>query len=142
MQVLPLYDADQPQRASAPVERVRADLSPAIAVLLPCFNEEAAIADVVRAFQAVLPAARVYAFDNRSTDDTAGVAAAAGAIVRTEMRPGKGNVVRRKFAHVVADIYVLAVGVGPYEPPTPPRTLGRHHGPHYPHPTSTLAPTP
>src|SRR3546814_13153241 len=112
MQVLPLYDADQPQRASAPVERVRADLSPAIAVLLPCFNDEAAIADVVRAFQAVLPAARVYVFDNSSTDDTAGVAAAAGAIVRTEMRQGKGNAGRRMFPDVEADIYALADGNG------------------------------
>src|SRR3546814_19618954 len=89
MQVLPLYDADQPPRASAPVERVRADLSPAIAALLPCFNEEAAIADVVRAFQAVLPAARVYVFANRSTAATAGVAAAADCVRSARRRGGK-----------------------------------------------------
>lgn len=86
-----------------------------IAVLLPCLNEAAAIATVVRAFQAALPDATVYVYDNNSTDGTADAARAAGAVVRFERLPGKGNVVRRMFADIDADIYVLADGDQTYD---------------------------
>lgn len=81
-----------------------------IAVLLPCYNEAPSIAAVVKAFQQALPYARVYVYDNNSTDNTAEIAAAAGAIVRQEARQGKGNVIRRMFAEIDADIYVMADG--------------------------------
>ena len=81
-----------------------------IAVLLPCHNEEATIADVIEGFRKALPGAAIYVYDNNSTDDTAVVAAAAGATVRRERNLGKGNVVRRMFADIEADIYVLADG--------------------------------
>ena len=78
-----------------------------IAVLVPCFNEEAAISKVVKDFRAALPAATVFVFDNNSTDKTAEIARAAGAEVFEEKHRGKGFVVRRMFADVDADIYVL-----------------------------------
>jgi glycosyltransferase involved in cell wall biosynthesis len=81
-----------------------------IAVLLPCLNEEATIGRVVADFLHVLPGATIYVYDNNSIDRTAEVAAAAGAVVRRERRPGKGNVVRRMFADIEADLYVLADG--------------------------------
>src|ERR1700728_3126557 len=74
-----------------------------IAVIIPCFNEGHAIAEVVRGFKSVLPGAKIYVFDNNSTDDTVVVASAAGALIRREMLQGKGNVVRRLFADVDAD---------------------------------------
>lgn len=86
-----------------------------IAVLLPCYNEEAAIAQVVRDFRAALPQATVYVYDNASSDRTGEVAAAAGAVVVQEPLRGKGNVVRRMFADVEADIYVLADGDDTYD---------------------------
>ena len=85
---------------------------PTIAVLLPCYNEEHTIGDVVSRFRAALPAARIYVYDNNSRDLTALKARAAGAIVVREPRQGKGNVVRRMFADVDADIYVMADGDG------------------------------
>src|SRR5919108_2184140 len=90
-------------------------MEPAVAVLIPCFNEAATIGAVVNAWRAALPSARVYVFDNNSTDDSARLAAAAGAIVRAEPRQGKGNVVRRMFADVEADIYVLVDGDDTYD---------------------------
>lgn len=89
-----------------------------IAVLLPCHNEEAAVAEVVAAFRAALPAATIYVYDNNSTDRTLEVAQAAGAVVRTERHQGKGYVVRRMFADVDADIYVLADGDATYDAPS------------------------
>jgi glycosyltransferase involved in cell wall biosynthesis len=86
-----------------------------IAVLLPCYNEEAAIAQTVHDFRAALPGATVYVYDNNSTDRTVEVATAAGAVVRTERMQGKGNVVRRMFADVEADVYVMADGDATYE---------------------------
>ncbi len=86
-----------------------------IAVILPCFNEAAAIADVVRDFKRALPGATVYVYDNNSNDDTAAVAVAAGAVVRHEPMRGKGNVVRRAFSDVEADVYVMADGDGTYD---------------------------
>ena len=96
-----------------------------VAVLLPCYNEAAAIAKVVADFQRLLPRARIYVYDNNSTDDTAGVAARAGAIVRTERQQGKGNVVRRMFADIDADVYVLVDGDDTYEAAAAPRMIGR-----------------
>lgn len=86
-----------------------------IAVLLPCFNEEVAIAGVVLAFRKALPTADIYVYDNNSTDRTVEVANSAGAITRTESRQGKGNVLRRMFADVEADVYILADGDGTYD---------------------------
>jgi hypothetical protein len=85
-----------------------------VAVLLPCYNEAVTIAKVVADFRLSLPDAAVYVYDNNSTDGTSAVARAAGAIVRTEKRQGKGNVIRRMFADIDADIYVLADGDGTY----------------------------
>lgn len=90
--------------------------SPArIAVLIPCYNEEAAIGKVVRDFRAALPDAQVLVYDNNSKDRTVEEARAAGAIVRNELRQGKGNVVRRMFADIEADIYVLVDGDDTYD---------------------------
>ncbi|PWJ16175.1 glycosyltransferase family 2 protein [Jannaschia seohaensis] len=96
---------------------------PRTAVLLPCKDEEAAIGATVAAFRAALPDAVVYVFDNGSTDRTAEAARAAGAVVRTEPRPGKGNVVRRMFADVEADIYVLADGDLTYDAAAAPAMI-------------------
>ncbi len=87
-----------------------------IAVIIPCYNEAIAIGATIAGFKAALPSARIYVYDNNSADQTAAVAAAAGAIVRREPRKGKGNVVRRMFADVDADIYVLADGDATYDP--------------------------
>jgi glycosyltransferase involved in cell wall biosynthesis len=87
-----------------------------IAVIIPCFNEGHAIAEVVRGFKSVLPGAKIYVFDNNSTDDTVAVASAAGALIRREILQGKGNVVRRMFADVDADAYVMADGDATYDP--------------------------
>jgi glycosyltransferase involved in cell wall biosynthesis len=92
---------------------VSADLT--IAVLVPCFNEAAAIGKVVADFKAALPTATVYVYDNNSTDNTVEVATAAGAEVRRETRRGKGNVVRRMFQDIEADIYVMVDGDDTYE---------------------------
>ena len=86
-----------------------------IAVILPCYNEEAAIGKTVRDFRAALPSAKIFVYDNNSTDSTVSVAGEAGAIVRSEPRQGKGNVMRRMFADVEADIYVLADGDDTYD---------------------------
>jgi glycosyltransferase involved in cell wall biosynthesis len=86
-----------------------------IAVLVPCYNEAAAIGKVVSDFKAALPDATIYVYDNNSTDDTAGVARAAGAEVRRELRKGKGNVVRRMFQDIEADVYVMIDGDDTYE---------------------------
>jgi glycosyltransferase involved in cell wall biosynthesis len=86
-----------------------------IAVIVPCFNEAAAIGKVVADFRAALPGATVYVYDNNSTDGTFEIAAAAGAEVRRESRRGKGNVVRRMFQDVEADIYVMVDGDDTYD---------------------------
>lgn len=88
---------------------------PSIAVMIPCYNEGAAIASVVEGFRQSLPMARIYVYDNNSSDDTIAQARAAGAIVRTETRQGKGNVVCRMFADIDADVYVMADGDGTYD---------------------------
>ena len=97
-----------------------------IAVLVPCYNEQAAIGVVVRDFRAALPGADIYVYDNKSSDATAERAREAGAVVRSEERRGKGNVVRRMFADVEADIYVLVDGDDTYDASAAPmlvRTL-------------------
>ena len=110
-----------PSRPLPQGERV----GPRIAVLLPCYNEEAAIAQTVAGFRAALPDATVYVYDNNSRDRTREVAAAAGATVRTERMQGKGNVVRRMFADVDADIYVMADGDATYEAAAAPAMIAQ-----------------
>jgi glycosyltransferase involved in cell wall biosynthesis len=90
-------------------------IAPKIAVVIPCFNEEATIGKVVADFHAALPDGTVYVYDNNSTDRTAERAATAGAVVRHHARPGKGEVVRRAFADVEADVYVLVDGDDTYD---------------------------
>jgi len=89
-----------------------------IAVMIPCFNEEKSVAKVVEDFRAALPTAKIFVYDNNSTDNTASVADAAGAAVLREKRQGKGFVVRRMFADVEADIYVLVDGDATYDAPS------------------------
>jgi glycosyltransferase involved in cell wall biosynthesis len=91
-----------------------------VVVVLPCYNEEAAIAETVAGFRAALPGATVYVYDNNSRDRTVEIARGAGAIVRTEIQQGKGNVVRRMFADIDADIYVMADGDLTYDPKAAP----------------------
>lgn len=86
-----------------------------IAVLIPCYNEEHAIEKVVRGFRESLPSAVIYVYDNNSTDRTVEAARRAGAVVRHEPRQGKGNVVRRMFADIDADVYVMVDGDGTYD---------------------------
>jgi len=93
---------------------------PRVAVLLPCYNEEAAIAATVAGFRKALPGATIYVYDNNSSDRTCAIAAKAGAVVRTERQQGKGHVVRRMFADVDADIYVIADGDLTYDPKAAP----------------------
>src|SRR4051812_25057757 len=88
---------------------------PRVAILIPCFNEEVAVTTVVNDFCKALPAARIYVYDNNSTDRTCEVALQAGAIVRSEPRQGKGHVVRRMFGDVDADVYVLVDGDATYD---------------------------
>ena len=94
-----------------------------VAVLVPCFNEEAAVATVVADFRKALPAAEIFVYDNNSTDRTVEVARTAGAEVRSERRQGKGHVVRRMFADIDADIYVLVDGDATYDAPSAPRMI-------------------
>jgi glycosyltransferase involved in cell wall biosynthesis len=94
-----------------------------IAVLVPCYNEEAAVATVVADFRKALPTAEIYVYDNNSSDRTTTVARDAGAQVRNERRQGKGHVVRRMFADVDADIYVLVDGDATYDAASAPRMV-------------------
>ena len=95
------------------------------AVLLPCYNEEAAIGQTVAAFRAALPDATIYVYDNNSRDRTREVAAAAGAVVREERMQGKGHVVRRMFADVEADVYLMADGDATYDATAAPELVRR-----------------
>jgi hypothetical protein len=96
---------------------------PRIAVLVPCFNEEAAVATVVADFRNALPSAGIYVYDNNSSDRTKAIAVEAGAQVRSERRQGKGHVVRRMFADIDADIYVLVDGDATYDAASAPRMI-------------------
>ncbi len=95
------------------------------AVLVPCYNEERAIAKVVADFRAALPEAAVYVYDNNSTDGTVAAAKAAGAVVRRETYQGKGHVVRRMFNDVQADVYVLVDGDATYDAPSAPAMIAK-----------------
>ncbi|CAO3420214.1 glycosyltransferase family 2 protein [Azospirillum endophyticum] len=99
--------------------------APTIAVLIPCYNEEAAIGKVVQDFRAALPDAIVYVYDNNSKDRTVEVARAAGAVVRREPLQGKGNVMRRMFADIEADVYVLVDGDDTYHAASAPELVKR-----------------
>jgi glycosyltransferase involved in cell wall biosynthesis len=101
-----------------------------IAVLLPCYNEEAAISATVAGFRAALPDAAVYVYDNNSSDGTRDVAAAAGAVVRSERMQGKGHVVRRMFADIDADVYVMADGDATYDAAAAPAMVAQLIGEH------------
>ena len=94
-----------------------------VAVLVPCYNEEAAVATVVADFRKALPEAAIFVYDNNSKDRTVEVARGAGAVVRSERRQGKGHVVRRMFADIDADIYVLVDGDATYDAPSAPRMI-------------------
>ena len=97
--------------------------SPRIAVLLPCYNEEAAIADTIAGFRTALPDATIHVYDNNSADRTVELARAAGAVVQTERQQGKGHVVRRMFADIDADVYVMADGDLTYDPKAAPEMV-------------------
>ncbi|UUX49596.1 glycosyltransferase family 2 protein [Nisaea acidiphila] len=97
--------------------------APTIAVLVPCYNEEATVAKVVGDFQTALPGAEIHVYDNNSTDRTSEIAASAGAIVGFEGLAGKGNVVRRMFSDVEADIYVLVDGDATYSSEMAPQLI-------------------
>ena len=94
-----------------------------VAVLVPCFNEEVAIYDVVQGLRRKLPEAKVYVYDNNSTDDTVKCALLAGAIVCHEPRQGKGNVVSRMFADIEADVYLMIDGDGTYDIESAPEMI-------------------
>jgi glycosyltransferase involved in cell wall biosynthesis len=102
---------------SADIERGRFEPYK-VAVLVPCYNEEATVATVVEGFRAALPAAEIFVFDNNSTDNTGSVASASGAAVFLEKHRGKGFVVRRMFSDVEADVYVLVDGDATYDAPS------------------------
>ncbi len=107
-----------------PLDRGSAESTPRrVAVLVPCYNEEAAIAQVVEQFRAALPGAIIYVYDNNSKDGTAKAAHAAGAVVGVETRQGKGHVVCRMFADVEADLYVLVDGDATYDAPSAPKMI-------------------
>ena len=104
--------------------------SPSIAVMIPCYNEEAAIANVIGDFKIVLPEATIYVFDNNSTDRTYDIAKSSGAMVHSVSRQGKGNVVRQMFADVEADAYLMVDGDGTYDANTARTMVDRlfeHH---------------
>ncbi|WP_419468822.1 glycosyltransferase family 2 protein [Azospirillum brasilense] len=100
-------------------------MTPVVAVLIPCYNEETAIAAVVQDFRKALPDATVYVYDNNSSDRTVEVAKAAGAVVRHEPLQGKGNVMRRMFSDIEADVYVLVDGDDTYHAPSAPLMVKR-----------------
>lgn len=116
-----MLSADQGQDPTG-ADRTPAELR--IAVLVPCYNEEQTVAAVISDFQAALPQATVYVYDNNSADHSVAVARAAGAVVRREAHQGKGNVVRRMFTDVDADIYVLVDGDATYHAPSARAMIG------------------
>lgn len=113
--------------ASTPIRPVAAVAGnwQGVAVLVPCRDEALTVATVVGAFRRALPGAAVYVYDNRSSDGTAAVAEAAGALVRRELWPGKGNVVRRMFADIDADVYLLVDGDGTYDASVAPAMIAK-----------------
>ena len=114
------------KKTSKPAARATAHFDRSkVAVLVPCYNEETAIAKVVRGFRAALPQAAIFVYDNNSTDNTAAAARAAGAEVFEEKHQGKGFVVRRMFTDVEADIYVLVDGDATYDAPSAKTMIAR-----------------
>jgi glycosyltransferase involved in cell wall biosynthesis len=103
--------------------RETAVILPRVAVLVPCYNEERAIAKVVADFRAALPDAKIYVYDNNSKDNTVAEARRAGAVVRSETHQGKGYVVRRMFNDIEADVYVLVDGDATYDAPSSPKMI-------------------
>ena len=103
-------------------------MNPRVAVLIPCYNEEVAIAKVVQDFRAVLPDAVVYVYDNNSTDGTVKAARAAGAVVQQETLQGKGHVIRRMFRDIDADFYLMVDGDDTYEAAVAPHMLALAQG--------------
>ena len=101
------------------------DARPRVAVLVPCYNEAPTVARVIDDFRAALPGCTVYVYDNRSTDGTGDIARASGAVVRREERPGKGGVMRRMFAEIDADIYVVTDGDATYDATRAPEMIER-----------------
>lgn len=99
----------------APYSLLETGAAPTIAILLPCYNEGLAIRAVIQNFRAALPDAKIYVYDNNSSDDSARIARDAGAIVRNEPQQGKGHVVRRMFADIDADIYLMCDADETYE---------------------------
>ena len=104
-------------------------MTPEIAVLIPCFNEQETISQVVSTFRSHVPEALIFVYDNASTDLTSDRARKAGAIVRSEPLRGKGYVVRRMFADIEADIYVLVDGDGTYDAASAPQLIAAAQGP-------------
>ena len=98
-------------------------MTPNVAILIPCYNEQETIADVVTGFRSCVPDSVIFVYDNASTDSTVVVAKSAGAIVRSEPLRGKGNVVRRMFADIEADIYILVDGDNTYDAASAPRMI-------------------
>jgi len=113
---------DRPQTADDFAPRIT-PVRPRISVLIPCYNEAQSVADVVRTFRRSLPQAEIYVYDNNSRDGTADAARQAGAIVRHEPLQGKGNVVRRMFSDIEADVYLLVDGDGTYDAAAAPRLI-------------------
>ena len=111
----------QNESSSEPMSESRYE----VAVLVPCYNEERAIAQVVADFRAALPCATVYVYDNNSTDGTVEAAQRAGAVVRRETHQGKGHVVRRMFNDIEADIYLLVDGDATYDAPSAPKLVAK-----------------
>ena len=105
-------------------EQVPWNYGPIVAVLIPCYNEAAAIGKVVSDFKAALPDATIFVYDNNSTDGTGAAARLAGAVVRSEAQRGKGNVVRRMFADIEADVFVLVDGDDTYDAFAAPALIG------------------
>jgi glycosyltransferase involved in cell wall biosynthesis len=112
------------QRAKGQSKSPRAASAHRVAVLIPCYNEAATIAQVVGDFHAALPGAVVYVYDNNSTDGTGEAASAAGAVVVRETRQGKGHVVRRMFRDIDADVFVLVDGDATYDAASLPKLIG------------------
>jgi glycosyltransferase involved in cell wall biosynthesis len=112
------------QRAKGQSKSPRAASARRVAVLIPCYNEAATIAQVVGDFHAALPGAVVYVYDNNSTDGTGEAASAAGAVVVRETRQGKGHVVRRMFRDIDADVFVLVDGDATYDAASLPKLIG------------------